>query len=79
MTKIAQRIRDLAERLEPGQQEALLEIAQALAGPTRAYDTLSDEERQELDEAIAEDERGETVTQEELDADLDAVFERRGV
>lgn len=79
MTKIAQRIRDLAERLEPGQQEALLEIAEAIGRPTRFYDTMSDEERRELKEAIAEDERGQMLTQEEFDAALDAVFERRGV
>ncbi len=79
MTKTAARISDLVEQLDPDQQEALLRIAEAIARHPSFYDTMSEAQRRELDEAIAEDERGEVISQAELDAEIEELFARRGV
>src|SRR5438128_9510279 len=74
MTKTAKRILDIAERLDPDRQQVLLEIAEDLAKPTRFFDAMTESQRAELDRSLEEADRGETVTQEELDARLDAIL-----
>ena len=73
MTKTAQRILDIAEKLDPERQRVLLEIAESFARSERFFDTLSSTDRADLDRSIVEADRGEAVTQAELDARLDAV------
>ncbi len=74
MTKTAQRILDIAEKLDPERQRVLLEIAENIARPGRFFDSLGTTEREELDRSIAEADRGEGVTQAELDRRLDAAL-----
>ena len=73
MTKTAKRILDIAERLDPDRQQMLLEIAEDLAKPTRFFDVMTTHERAELDRSLEEADRGEGITQEDLDARLDAI------
>ena len=74
MTKTAQRILDIAERLDPDRQQMLLEIAEGLARPTRFFDAMTKSEQAELDRSLEEADRGEGITQEDLDARLDAIL-----
>ena len=73
MNEIAKRILNAAERLRPDQQQVLLDIAESLAKPSRFFESMSERERAELDRAIDEADRGETVTQAELDRRLDVL------
>jgi hypothetical protein len=73
MTKTTQRIVDIAERLDPERQRMLLEIAEGMARPRNFYDTMTARDREELERSLQEADRGDGVTQEELDARLDAV------
>jgi hypothetical protein len=77
MTKTAQKIADIAERLPAAAQDALLDMAEALAKPTRFYDSMTEAERHELEQSVAEAERGEVADQAELDRELDALFAPR--
>lgn len=74
MTKTAQKI---ADTLPAPAQAALLDMARALAQPTRFYDTMTDAQRAELAQSLAEAERGEVVDDAELDRELDALLSRR--
>jgi hypothetical protein len=74
MTKTAQRILDIAERLDPDRQQMLLEIAEDFAKPNRFFDAMTTRERAELDCSLEEADRGEDITQAELDARLDAIL-----
>ena len=74
MTKTAQRIADLAEKLSPEAQSALLDMAESLAQPTSFYATMTPAQRAELDAAIAEAGCGEVADQTTLDAHLDTLF-----
>jgi predicted transcriptional regulator len=74
MTKTAQRILDIAEKLDPERQRVLLEIAESFAKSERFFDTLSAADRADLDRSIVEADRGEAVTPAELNARLDAVL-----
>ncbi len=77
MTKTAQKIADIAEQLTPEAQQALLDMAESLAKPTRFYDTMTDAQRSELGQSIEEAGAGQVVDQEQLDRELDAIFARR--
>jgi hypothetical protein len=74
MTKTAQRILDIAERLDPDRQQMLLEIAEDLAKPSRFFDTMTKNQREELDRSLEEADQGADITQAELDARLDAIL-----
>ena len=74
MTKTAQRIATIAENLSPEAQQALLDIAENLAQPSGFYETMTNEQRTDLERSIAEAERGEVVGQAELDRHLDTLF-----
>jgi len=76
MTKAAQRIREIAEGLAPDRRQILLDVAESLARPSQLYDTLTPEQRGELDQAIREAGRGEGVEHGELEARLDRVTGR---
>jgi hypothetical protein len=73
MTKTTQRIVDIAERLDPERQRMLLEIAEGMARPRNFYDTMTAHDREELERSLQEADRGDGITQEELNARLDAV------
>jgi predicted transcriptional regulator len=73
MTELAKRIHDIAERLDPERQRALLDFAESIATPQRFFDRMSAREREELENALEEANRGEGLTQGELDARLDAI------
>ncbi len=77
MTKTAQKIADIADQLTPEAQQALLDMAESLAKPIRFYDTMSDAQRAELAQSIAEADAGRIIQQDELDAELDALFAKR--
>ena len=72
MTNATKRILHIAEGLDADRQQMLLEIAESLARRTRFFDSMNDSDRAELDRSIEEADRGDDVTQEELDARLDA-------
>ena len=74
MTKTAQRILDIAERLDPDRQQMLLEIAEGFAKPNRFFDAMTTREQADLDRSLEEADRGEDIIQAELDARLDAIF-----
>ena len=74
MTKTAQRIATIAEHLSPEAQQALLDMAENLARPSGFYETLTDEQRADLAQSIAEAERGDAVDQVELDRHLDLLL-----
>ncbi len=74
MTKTAKRILDIAERLDPDRQQVLLEIAEDLAKPTRFFDSMTTAERADLDQSLEEADRGQDITQAQLDARLDALL-----
>ena len=77
MTKTAQRIASIAEHLTPEAQQALLDIAENLARPTGFYETMTGEQRAELEKSIGEADHGEVIDQDELDKQLDAIFARK--
>jgi hypothetical protein len=77
MPNTAQRIREIAERLDPDRQQVLLEVAEGMAVPSRFFDAMNEAQRQELDRAIAEADRGEGIDQSALDERLDALLARR--
>ena len=66
MTATAKKISEIAERLAPERQQVLLEVAEGMAAPSRFFDAMSDAQRQELDQAIAEADRSEGVDHAEL-------------
>lgn len=70
MPNAVQRIREIAEQLAPDRQQILLEIAESLARPSRFFDSMTHEQRSELDAAIAEAERNEGLTSAEVEARL---------
>ena len=74
MTEIPKRILDIAERLDPERQRTLLEIAESMSRPQRFFDTMTAHEREELERSLEESDRGEGVSQEELNARLDTIF-----
>lgn len=77
MTKTAQKIADIADQLTPAAQQALLDIAETLATPRRFYDTMTEAQRAELDQSLAEAGAGQVIDQEQLDRELDALFATR--
>ena len=74
MTKTAQRIADLAEKLSPEAQTSLLDMAESLAQPASFYAMMTPAQRAELDAAIAEAGHGDVVDQNTLDIHLDTLF-----
>ena len=80
MTEIAQKIASITEALPADAQRALLDVAESLArsGRTGSFvDTMSAEQRAELDQALAEARRGEVTDDAALDGELDALFAAR--
>jgi predicted transcriptional regulator len=73
MTETTKRIVAIAERLDPERQRLLLEIAEDMARPRSFYETMSAHDRDELERSLQEADRGEGVTQEDLNARLDAI------
>ena len=73
MTETTKRIVDIAERLDPERQRLLLEIAEDMARPRSFYETMTAHDREELERSLQEADRGEDVTQEDLNARLDAI------
>ena len=73
MSETTKRILDIAERLDPERQRTLVEIAEGMATRRRFFDTMTASDREELERSIEEADRGEGVTQDELNARLDAV------
>jgi hypothetical protein len=70
MTNAVRRIHEIAEQLAPDRQQVLLEIAEGLARPSRFFETMTQAQRSELDEAIAEAEHDQGLTSAEVDARL---------
>ena len=77
MTKTAQKIAGIADQLSPDAQLALLDMAESLAKPARFYDAMTDAQRADLDQSIAEADAGQVADQEQLDRELDAIFAKR--
>jgi predicted transcriptional regulator len=77
MTNAARRIHEIAEQLAPDRQQVLLEIAEDLAHPSRFFESMTPEQRSELDEAIAEAERNEGLTPTEVEARLHKIAPNR--
>ncbi len=77
MTKTAQKIADLAETLSPDAQAALLDMAQALAHQPSFYETMTPEQRTELDQAIADADAGRVIPLDDVDTELDAILARK--
>ena len=73
MTKTPQRIRDIAEQLPAERQQVLLDIAEGLARPSRFYDSLTAEQARELEQALAEANRNESIGSDELERRLNRV------
>jgi hypothetical protein len=72
-------IGEIARRLTPERQEVLLEIAEGLSRPSRFFDAMTQDQRRELDEAIAEAERDEGVSSAEVGSRLERLTSRRDV
>lgn len=77
MTKTAQKIADIADQLTPEAQQALLDMAESLAKPSRFYDAMTDAQRSELGQSIEDANAGQVVDQEQLDTELDAILAKR--
>ena len=77
MTKTAQKIADIADQLTPEAQQALLDMAESLAKPSRFYDTMTDAQRLELGQSIEEAGAGRVGDEDQLDTELDALFAKR--
>jgi predicted transcriptional regulator len=73
MTETTKRIVDIAERLDPERQRLLLEIAEDMARPRSFYETMTAHDREELERSLQEADRGVDVTQQDLNARLDAI------
>ena len=73
MTETTKRIVDIAERLDPERQRLRLEIAEDMARPQSFYETMTAHDREELERSLQEADRGEGVTQQDLNARLDAI------
>jgi hypothetical protein len=76
MTSTTREIVEIAEKLSPEAQIALLDVARSLAGRS-FYDVMTPAQRGELEQAIAEAERGEVVDQVQLDRELDDLLARK--
>jgi hypothetical protein len=70
MTNAVRRIHEIAEQLAPDRQQVLLEIAESLARPSRFFDSMTQDQRSDLDGAIAEAERNQGLTSAEVEARL---------
>lgn len=77
MTKTAKRIADLVETLSPDAQAALLDIAEALARPHSFYDTMTPEQRAELELSLAQADAGDVISHDEVNAGIAALFAGR--
>jgi hypothetical protein len=76
MTRTTQQIIEIAETPSPEAQYALLDMARSLAGRS-FYDVMTPAQRDELEQSIAEAERGEVVDQVQLDRELDDLLARK--
>jgi predicted transcriptional regulator len=77
VTKTAQKIADIVEVLSPDAQAALLDMAEALAHGRSFYETMTGEQRAELELAIADLDAGRLASLDEVDAELDALLARK--
>ena len=77
MTETVQRIVAIAESLSPEAQRALLDLAKTLAEPPSFYERMTPAQHAELEQSMAEANRGEVVDQAAVDKKLDALFARK--
>lgn len=78
MTKTAQKIASIAEGLPPDEQATLLQVAETLANARlRFYDAMTYEQRTELEQSIAEADRGDVYSEAELDNEIEALLDKR--
>jgi hypothetical protein len=75
MTSTTRQIVEIAETLSEA-QAALLDVAQSLAS-SGFYELMTPPRRGELEQAIAEAERGEVIDQVQLDRELDDLLARK--
>lgn len=77
MTKAAQRIADIAEKLSPAAQQTLLDVAEVLAQPSSFFAGMSKAQQAELTRSLGEADRGETIDDADLDRELEALLAGR--
>jgi predicted transcriptional regulator len=68
MTKLLEQAIETARTLPPAMQDEMARVLKALAGDARSTVQLSAEEAASLDESLAQAERGEFATEEEVSA-----------
>jgi predicted transcriptional regulator len=68
MTKLLEQAIETARALPPAMQDEMARVLMALAGDARSTVQLSAEEAASLDESLAQAERGEFATEEEVSA-----------
>ena len=71
MTKTAEKITRLTERLSPDAQEHLLHMAEHLAASESFYEQMNKDQLRELDQAILEADEGRSVSPSELQLRLE--------
>ena len=75
MATTMQRLTAIAMELPAEAQHALLAIAESLVTPPRRFfDTMSDAERADLQQSLAEADCGDVADQAQLDSELDELF-----
>jgi predicted transcriptional regulator len=68
MTKLLEQAIETARTLPPAMQDEMARVLMALAGDARSTVQLGAEEAASLDESLAQAERGEFATEEEVSA-----------
>jgi hypothetical protein len=77
MSDTVRRIGEIAEMLPPERQEVLLQIAESLFTPSRFFEAMTQDQRRELDAAIAEADRNEGLSSAEVGARLGRIASDR--
>lgn len=77
MTKTTQRIAEIADKLSPGAQRALLDIAESLSRPTSFFASMTQDQLDELEQSITEAQRGDVTDQADFDKHLDRLFAKK--
>lgn len=70
MTSTVRRIQEIGEKLAPDRQQVLLEVAEGLSHAPAFHETMTQEQCDLLDAAIAEADRGEGFTSEQVEERL---------
>ncbi len=78
MTNAVRRIHEIAEQLAPDRQQVLLDIAESLMRPSRFFDSMTQDQRAELDDALAEADHNVGLTSAEVEARLRKIAPSRG-